>query len=140
MDPYKAGLMKKVPFSEKRKVFASLVAIMDMKVEKRGLQLILPFTRALLKGEIHELIITDEKDARPGERVDNISCLGFVEIERGGVVAVGDKVILEKRVVGKVVGFDKTHMPNHWNIVIRSPTKATGKELGACLEGEVVFG
>lgn len=140
MDPYKAGFLKKVPIATKRTVLATLVAVMDMKVEKRGLQLIPSCTRVLLKNGIHELIITDEEDARPGERVDSISYLGFVEVNKGGVVAVGDKVALGQKTVGEVAGFDETHMPNHWNIVIRSSKKATGVELHAQVEGEIIFG
>jgi len=138
MDPYEAGLIKRVPLAKKRKVLSKLVAIMDMKVEKRGLQLIPSYTRALLKNEIHELIITDEETGH-GKKVDNVSYLGFVEIEEGGVIAVGDKVSLEGKIIGEVAGFDETHMPNHWNIIIRSSKKATGVELNAQVGGGIVF-
>jgi len=139
MDPYKRGLIKRVPFAKKRRIFSKLVAIMDMEVKKRGLQLIPSYTRVLLKDEIHELIITDEKDANPDEKVDSISYL-FVEIEKGGVAAVGDKVSLEGKIIGEVAGFDETHMPNHWNIVIKSSKKATGMELNALVGGKIIFG
>lgn len=139
MDPYKTGLIKRVPFAKKSRVLSKLVAIMDMEVKKRGLQLIPSYTRAILKNEIHELIITDEKDASPGKKVDNISYLGFVEIEKGGVAAVGDKVSLEGKIIGEVAGFDETHMPNHWNIVIKSLKKTTGVELNASVGGEIIF-
>jgi len=65
MDPYKIDLLKKVPFAKKNRVFSKLVAIMDIELKKRDLQLIPSYTRALLKNEIHELIITDEKKAGP---------------------------------------------------------------------------
>jgi len=140
MDPYKRGLIKRVPCAKKSRVLSKLVAIMDMEVKKRSLQLISSYTRALLKNEIHELIITDEKGAGPGKKVDNISYLGFVEIEKGGVAAAGDKVSLEGKIIGEVAGFDETHMPNHWNIIIKSSKKATGTELNASVGGEVIFG
>ena len=113
---------------------------MDLEVKKRGLQLIPSYTRALLKNEIQELIITDEKKAGPRKKVNNISYLGFVRIEEGGIVAVGDKAYLEGIIIGEVAGFDETHMPNHWNIVIKSSKKATGIELNAPIEGEFIFG
>jgi len=139
MDPYKIGLIKRVHLAKKSRVFSKLVAIMDMEVKKRGLQLIPSYTRALLKNEIHELIITDEKDAGPRKKVDNISYLGFVEIKEGGIVAIGDKVYLDGKIIGEVAGFDDTHMPNHWNIVIKSSEKATGMEINAPVGGEVIF-
>ncbi len=40
MDPYKIDLIKKVPLAKKNRVFSKLVAIMDLEVKKRGLQLI----------------------------------------------------------------------------------------------------
>ena len=73
MDPYKIDLIKRVPFAKKNRVFSKLVAIMDMELKKRGLQLIPSYTRVLLKNEIHELIITDEKNAGPHKKVNNIS-------------------------------------------------------------------
>jgi len=140
MDPYKINLIKKVPLAKKNRVFSKLVAIMDMEIKKRGLQLIPSYTRALLKNEIHELIITDEKNAGPRKKVNNISYLGFVRIEEGGIVAKGDKVYLEGKIIGEVAGFDETHMPNHLNIIIKSSKKATGIELNAPIEGEIIFG
>ena len=140
MDPYKIDLIEKVPFAKKNRVFSKLVAIMDMELKKRGLQLIPAYTRALQKNEIHELIITDEKKAGPNKKVNNISYLGFVRIEEGGIVAIGDKVSLEGKIIGEVAGFDETHMPNHWNIVIKSSKKATGIKLNAPIEGEIIFG
>ena len=140
MDPYKIDLIKRVPFAKKNRVFSKLVAIMDMELKKRGLQLIPSYTRVLLKNEIHELIITDEKNAGPHKKVNNISYLGFVRIEEGGIVAIGDKVSLEGKIIGEVAGFDETHMPNHWNIIIKSSKKATGIELNAPIEGEIIFG
>ena len=140
MDPYKIDLIEKVPFAKKNRVFSKLVAIMDMELKKRGLQLIPAYTRALQKNEIHELIITDEKNAGPRKKVNNVSYLGFVRIEEGGIVAIGDKVSLEGKIIGEVAGFDETHMPNHWNIVIKSSKKATGIKLNAPIEGEIIFG
>ncbi|PKP61266.1 hypothetical protein CVT91_03555 [Candidatus Atribacteria bacterium HGW-Atribacteria-1] len=91
----------------------------------------------MLKNEIHELIITDEKNAGPRKKVNNISYLVFVRIEEGGIVAIGDKVYLEGKIIGEVAGFDETHISNHWNIVIKSSKKAIGIELNAPIEGEI---
>jgi len=140
MDPYETGLLKGVPCNKKTNILSILVAIMDTEVEGRGLKLISSYTRVLLVNEIHELIITDEKEAGPGKEVNSISYLGFMEVKKGGVVAVGDKVSLEGKVIGEVAGFDETHMPNHQNIIIRSEKRVTGVGLNARLGDKIVIG
>jgi len=69
---------------------------MDGTLDDRGLELIGLPSRAIGRGEIHELISTDETGAVPGSRVDRIAYLGFWEIERGGVL-----IRSEERRVGK---------------------------------------
>jgi len=113
---------------------------MDAEVERRGLKLIPSYTRVLLVNEIHELIITDEKEAGPGKEVNSIGYLGFIEVKKGGVIAVGDRVSLEGKIIGKIAGFDETHMPNHQNIIIKSERKVTGAGLNAQLGNRIVIG
>lgn len=129
-DPYKAGLIKKVSRWEKIDIVGKLVLILDTEIDKRGLNLIAPYTRALLKNEIHELLLTDEKEAFPGKEVNRIAGIGFAEIKQGGIAVVGDKVLIEDKYLGEVAGFDETHMPNHQNIVIKSSKRANGVKLG----------
>ena len=140
MDPYEKGLLKRVPCSKKTNILSTLVAIMDAEVERRGLKLIPSYTRVLLVNEIHELIITDEKEAGPGKEVNSIGYLGFMEVKKGGVIAVGDKVSLEGKIIGKIAGFDETHIPNHQNIIIKSERKITGAGLNARLGDKIVIG
>ena len=71
--------------------------------------------------------------------VQRIAYLGFFAVEREGVIVVGDEVSLDGKKIGRLAGFDETHMPNHLNVVICSETRATGQELGACLEMTVTF-
>jgi len=108
-------------------------------MNNRGLQLITPISRCIKKHEIHELIFTDEQDAGPGKEVNNISYLGFFEVEQGSVMITGDKLYLAGKHIGYVAGFDATHMPNHLNIVIKTDKRLTGVELGAGLDMEVIF-
>jgi hypothetical protein len=137
MDPY-TGLKERAP-SRKSDVHAELVVVLSNSREDRGLKLITPHTRALLRNEIHEFILTDEKEARPTATVDHIAYLCFAEIKKGGVIAFGDKVMVEGRMIGEVVGFDETHMPNHLNVVLRADERKSGFELDFTVGQEMVI-
>lgn len=139
LDPYKAGLFSINPYAYKSEVRGRLVVILRGKLENRALSLVAPISRAVLKNEIHELIITDELQAGPGKTVNRISYAGFVEITGGGVLVAGDEVICGGRVLGSIAGFDETHLPNHLNIVIYSGSRSDGVELGLALDSEIVF-
>lgn len=138
-DPYQAGLFSASPYAEKRDVLGRLVVVLRGKLEQRGLTLIAPISRAVQKYEIHELIITDEAGAGPGSRVDRIAYAGFVEIITGGVLVSGDELICAGIVLGKIAGFDETHLPNHLNIVVRAEKRLDGVEMGLGLESEITI-
>ena len=123
-------MFTKNPYITKREIKGRLVVVLDGKFEERKLRLIAPISRCICTNEIHELIITDE-DARPGMQVNKIAYLGFVEIEQGSVMVVGDELLLGDRLIGTIAGFDETHMPNHLNIVIKATERRTGLELSA---------
>lgn len=130
-DPYKRSLFEKNPFAtaKRRHVTGEMIVVLDGKLDNRGLKLIVPVSRAILEKEIHELILTDEKTAVPGAKVDSIAYIGFFEVKTGGVVAVGDKVLVKGKRIGEIAGFDETHAPNHQNIVIRALERYSGLEL-----------
>ncbi|KAB2954615.1 hypothetical protein F9B85_02775 [Heliorestis acidaminivorans] len=130
-DPYTKGMLKVHPYAKKKDVTGELVAILEGKIEKRGLKLIKPISRALCEDEIHEIIITDEQEAGPGKEVNSIAYLGFFELKSGGVIVTGDEVYLKGELIGTITGFDETHMPNHINIIVKSAERKTGIELGA---------
>lgn len=138
VDPYKAGFFSQNPYALKTVIDGKLVVILRGKLEQRGLELIPMISRAVLKNDVHELIITDEQ-AGPGSKVDKIAYLGFVEISHGGVMVAGDEVCCDGRVIGRIAGFDETHLPNHLNIVIASDHRADGLEMGLKLEGAITF-
>lgn len=71
--------------------------------------------------------------------MDRIAYLGFVEIISGGVLVAGDELLIDGKVLGRIAGFDETHLPNHINIVIISDKRCDGVSLGLTLEGEVSF-
>jgi hypothetical protein len=117
MDPYQMAVFTKNPYRAKVPLHGKLVVVLDGQVPDRGLELIRQPSRAVCKGQVHELIVT-EQSAYPGDIVNSIVYLGFVEFENGGVLVTGDKLIIGGQEIGHVCGFDETHMPNHINIVI----------------------
>lgn len=134
VDPYKNQMFKQNPYALKRDITGKLCVILDGKLEGRGLELIKPISRAVLSGEIHELIVTDQQEASPGTKVDQIAYIGFFEVTQGGVIVEGDQVYCGDKLLGEIAGFDETHCPNHWNIIIRHDSRESGFERNLNLE------
>ncbi len=139
MDPYTAGMFPSNPYRSKRPVRGRLVVVLDGRLSGRGLELIRPISRALRRGEIHELVVTAEADAGPGTTVNQVTYLGFFEVEEGGMAVTGDSVRVDGRPVGRLGGFDETHHPNHLNLVLVGDD-ATGFERGLALGDEISIG
>jgi len=118
-DPYKTGMFKTNPYAKKKALKGNLVVVLDGKYEERGLQLIPQPSRCLVADEVHELILTDEAK-KPGDVVNKIAYIGFFVVRESTVITVGDEVKINGQVIGNIAGFDETHMPNHYNIVIYS--------------------
>jgi enamine deaminase RidA (YjgF/YER057c/UK114 family) len=137
-DPYAEGAFSQTPYSSKRPVRGTVVAVLRGRLEQRGLELIRPGSRALCRGEIHELILTDQSEVGPGDRVDRIGYLAFFEVTGAGVVIGSDRLELAGHGF-EVVGFDLTHTPNHLNIVVRADHRRSGEELGLVPGDRVVF-
>ena len=137
VDPYQAGFFTENPYAAKRTIEGKLAVILRGKLEKRGLELISTISRAVLKNEVHELIVTDQENVGPGSKVDRIAYIGFVEITVGGVMTVGDTLNCQDKVLGQVVGFDETHLPNHLNIVLASSSRSDGVEQSLQLESDI---
>jgi hypothetical protein len=106
------------------------VGVMNLSRDDRGFSLIAAPTRCIRRGDIHELILTDEPDAGPGSVVQRCRFLGFVEFEAAGVMVTGDSVRVDGREIGAVAGFDECHFPNHLNIVLRAAEARTGIAFG----------
>lgn len=116
-------------FSEKINIRGKWVAVMDYVRHDRGIILTSFNTRCFKKHEIHEFIVCST-NAIPNEPIDNVTYLGFGEITQGGVVEVGDIMYQEDRPIGTIFGFDETHMPNHYNIIIKTDNPLTGFAMG----------
>lgn len=106
-------------YGDRRPVEGEVVALLHVCFEDRGLKLIETKSRAVQLQEIHELMITDE-DAAPGGGADRVRAIAFFEVDRSGLIVVGDNVSVEGRPLGTLAGFDQTHMPNHMNIVVKA--------------------
>ena len=106
-------------YGDRRPVEGETVALLHIAFEDRGLKLIETKSRTVKRYEIHELMITDE-DAAPGGGADRVRAIGLFEITGSGLIVVGDEVWIEDRLLGKLAGYDQTHMPNHMNIVVKA--------------------
>lgn len=116
-------------FSTKLDVQGRWVAIMEHRRSDRAMQPSAFKTRCLKQSEIHEFIICEEPPSETTP-INNVSYLGFGEIQQGGVVEVGDWLYIQDALMGQILGFDETHMPNHLNILIQSNSLVTGHSLG----------
>ena len=137
-DPYLSGLVSENPFHKKLPVSGFITAVLSLKYDRRGMKLMPQHSRAFLKNDIHELMLTDET-TESGDAVDRIFCLGFFEIISGGIIVKGDTLKIRDRVIGTIAGFNSDHMPNHLNIVIYSAAADTGEKLGIELKEVVVI-
>ncbi|MBB4264587.1 DUF6917 domain-containing protein [Roseospira visakhapatnamensis] len=124
---------------DKRTVTAVFVKRLRHVRHDRGMTLIPESTRCVRAGDLHELVTTDQTGLSAGSRVDRTGFLGFVEVTRAGVIEAGDVVALPEARVGRVVGFDDCHFPNHYNIIIESTALLTGDHPSVAVEGTVRF-
>jgi hypothetical protein len=118
--PYDPNLITPSVYGERRPVIVEIVALLHITFDERGLKLIQSKSRALVKDEIHELMITDEEGAAPGGSADRVSAIAFFEVKEGGLVVVGDRVTMKRELLGTVAGYDMTHMPNHMNVLLKA--------------------
>jgi hypothetical protein len=113
----------------KSSTFGRLVKLLRHTRVDRGMTLIPEASRCIQRNELHELVLTDQRDLVAGSRIDRAGFLGFAEFSRAGVVEVGDELWIDGRVVGTVVGFDACHFPNHYNIIVQGAALANGADL-----------
>ncbi|MFC7342941.1 DUF6917 domain-containing protein [Saccharopolyspora griseoalba] len=114
----------------KRPLTARLVKVLVHHRSERGMALEPHASRCVRRGEVHELVSTDQCATQPGARVDRVAFLGFAEFERGGVIDRGDVLRIGDRRIGEVLGFDACHFPNHYNVLVRAEIPLSGADLG----------
>ncbi len=98
--------------------------------------------RAVYRGEIYEIFVTDDQEAAPGGRMKRFSLVGHFEIEDGGFVRVGDHVSVAGKDIGTICGYNQCKALRAPELpVIHIYAKAknlmTGRDLGLKLEDEV---
>jgi hypothetical protein len=118
--PYDPNFITPSVYGHRRPVIGEVIALLHITFEERGLNLIQTRSRALVRDEIHELMITDELEAGPGGGADRVSAIGFFEVKRGGLIVEGDDAFLDGAKLGNVAGYDMTHMPNHMNVLVKT--------------------
>lgn len=124
-------------FVEKLPIKGRIVAVLNLEIAERNLQLIGTASRALRRNGIYELVVTDDKSAKPGNTVHNAKYLCFFEVVHGGIALYGDTIALGDETTWVLKGFDRTHMPNHLNIVAYGEKYRTGKEVGMYTNQEI---
>ncbi len=138
-DPYKRKLVNQDFYYSKVDIHGRFVVVLDGQLDNRDLYLIQPISRAFPQNTIIELIGTDEENASPGNSVNKICYIGFVEILNGGVILRGDKVFWNDKEIGTIAGYDDTHMPNHQNTILKMRTRISGKELGIKINDKILI-
>jgi L-arabinose 1-dehydrogenase len=123
---------------DKREVVAVVVKLLHHKRTDRGMTLAPYETRCVRQGEIHELVTTDEA-AAGGDRIGHVGFLGFIEITRPGVLEAGDEVFHGGRCLGHVLGFDESHFPNHYNILVASERVIASADANLHVEDSITF-
>lgn len=122
----------------KRTLPATVVKLLLHKSTDRGFTLIDHGSRCVRAGEVHELVTTDTAPIG-GRRCDRVGFVGFIEIERAGVIEHGDLLRCGGKILGSVLGFDECHFPNHYNILVRTSTLLTAAELNLEVDDVVEF-
>ena len=138
-DPHVEGRVDRTHYTSKTELSARLFAVLDLTAADRGLELIPQLSRAVKRGDVLELICTDEEKAGPGSKVDRAAYIGFAEVSETGLLLCGDTVTVRQEEIGKIAGFDETHLPNHLNVVIRSDRCGTGRERELPLDVPITF-
>lgn len=138
-EPHLVAPTKGLSYVMKKDVKAEMVTIADSQREDRGMDLIIQKSRAVIKGHLHEAVVTLDINASPGKMVNSVAYLGMMEITEAGLIVIGDEVIADGIKIGEVAGFDETHFPNHMNILIRVKELKTGLKMGLQLGSGIIF-
>ena len=131
--------MSQLRYTAKRNVQGQLVYVFSLRADQRWMQLEEFPSRVLVRGEIHELILSANPGLQPGAGVPDVAYVGFFEVEVGGIAEFGDEVWAGGHRLGTLAGFDLNHYPNHLNIVVAAGVASTGAELGLDLGTPIRF-
>ena len=132
-DSQHRGVRNAVPapniYPERRPVKGEVVTVIDVTFPSDGIELTDAWSRAVPRGEVHEIMVWD-----PLAEGDDAGAVAFIEITQGGNIVNGDEVRLDGEAIGRLVGFDYNHMPNHMNIVVETNNLELSLSLGSTIE------
>ena len=131
--------MTQLRYTAKRHVRGELIYVFSLRTDERWMQLEEFPSRALGSGEIHELIVSANPGLKPGAKVRDVAYIGFFEVAVSGIAEPGDEVWAGEHRLGVLAGFDMSHYPNHFNIVVSTDVAVTGAELGLDVGATVRF-
>ena len=117
-------------YRERRPVRGEVVTVIDVTFASSGIDLVESWSRAVPRGEIHEIMIWSPTE----ERDDDAATVAFIEITQGGNIVNGDEVKVDGEPIGNLAGFDYNHMPNHMNVVIETRSLKLPLKLGSVFE------
>ncbi|ENQ3104956.1 hypothetical protein ACEOWJ_000888 [Bacillus cereus] len=123
----------------KRNVAGQFVKLLFHKQDNRKMNLANFKTRCIREGEIHEIVTTIYGDLVEGDIINVVGFLGFIEINKGGVIQKGDIVKVADKHIGTVLGFDECHFPNHYNIIIKTDKVLSSQDLDIIIEDPIIF-
>jgi hypothetical protein len=120
------------------RIETQFVAILGHDHVNRGMIASPYHTRCIQQGQIHELVVVLENE----EGLINLNdawYLGFIEFKESCVLAKGMSAEIDGQQRGTLIGFDITHIPNHFNILIASKTPQTGRSAGVKIKVQCFF-
>jgi predicted dehydrogenase len=121
------GKEQRLRMIAKPPVAATVVKLLFHTRADRGMTLSPWQSRCVPAGQVHELVTTTDRPRVAGDRVDRVGFLGFAAFDAPAVLERGDRVWLvprspvgdtARRQLGTIAGFDESHWPNHYNLVI----------------------
>lgn len=138
---YSLGRSKeqRLRMSSKEPATARLVKLLFHRREDRNMVLSPWASRCFRNGEIHELVTTTRGYAAEGDRIDSVGFLGFAEFSGATVIERGDEFWRDGRLIGRVVGFDESHAPNHYNIIVEVDQLISAEDIGMRIGEQVLF-
>ena len=120
------------------KIESQFVAILGHDHVNRGMIASPYHTRCIQQGEIHELVYVYENEEGLID-LNDAWYLGFIEFKESCVLAKGMAAEIDGEEIGTLIGFDTTHVPNHFNILIASKTPHTGTSRGIKIKDKCFF-
>jgi len=101
-------------YGSKRAILGEVVA--EVNASGGRLQLSEAWSRSILSGEIHEIMLTGSTHS-PGDTLPGFTAVAFFEATQAGHSVIGDRLYLNGEEIATLIGYEMNHMPNHMNIV-----------------------